>query len=703
MRILLGTILFANPALAIGVLALAVPLVIHLLTRRTPRSIIFPSLRFLKAARAHQSRIYNLRHILLLLVRTVVLGLILLAFLRPAIMQGSGRKQDLQAGRTTVILIDVSASMEYRYAGVSPLTQAKAAATTLLDHYGKADRFNLIRVGATPDSSFDEPSDNLFLLRRDIRDASIRHECPDIGAAIAEATSQLKEAAGSKHICFISDFQRTNWSSVDFSRIEPDVELVFMPVGPEVAENCAVTEVAIRPGSPTVSEDIEIVCKVANYSDRPHRLPVELRFQDSENFRQELEIEAQSTVSTSFHLRIHQSGRYEGRVFIPEDGLEIDNQRHFILSVAEKVGVLVVTDEDRTREQSGVRLLINAINPFEENRLAAAVATVVPSSELTTATLSAAQVVVLSDIHELSRRSGQALLDYLSSGGSIVYFHVSSAGSQNLDHLAAWSEGNLTLPFKLTSQIDLSAQGGHASLGQANFDNDILRKFRESPELGELRFQRFFGTERVKQKGQILLQYDDGNIAMAQTTVGGGTLLLCNFSCSLSSSDLARNTVFVPLIHEIIKGLRPSAGHRNAFLVGEPCYTTIEPVADTESVVFKRPSGEPVEGNLDKGQGGTAVFFPKTTACGFYRVYAGGKVAGSVAVNVDPLESNLEKLDVSQLKELSKAGPRAAFLASADAAGIEALLEGRPLWHYFLLAAIGMLCLEQVLTVVLRQ
>jgi len=703
MRILLGNILFANPALAIGVFALGVPLLIHLLTRRTPKNMIFPSLRFLRAARAHQSRLYNLRHILLLLVRTAVLLLILLAFLRPALMQGSGQKQDPQAGRTTMVLMDVSASMEYRYAGVSPLAQAKAAATTLLDHHGKADRFNLILMGATPNSSFDEPSDNLFLLRRDIRDASIRHECPDIGAAIAEAVSQLKGVSGSKHICFISDFQRTNWSSVDLTRIEPDTEMVFMSVGPDLAENCAVTDVAIRPGSPTISENIEVVCKVANYSDRPHRLPVELQFQDSESFRQELEIEPQSTVSTSFNLRIHQSGRYEARVFIPQDGLEIDNQRYFILHVAEKVGVLVVTDDDRNREQSGVRLLVNAINPFEENRLAAAVATIVPSSELTTAALSAAQVVVLSDVQELSRRSGQALLEYLKNGGSTVYFHVGPAGSQNLDHLAAWSEGNLTLPFKLTGQIDLSRQGGHANLGQANFDNDILRKFRESPELGDLKFQRFFSTERVKQKGQVLLQYDDGNIAMAQTTVGGGMLLLCNFNCSLNSSDLARNTLFVPLVHEIIKGLRPSAGRRNAFLVGEPCYTTIEPVAETDSIVFKKPSGEAVEGNLDKGQGGTAVFFPKTNTCGFYRVYAADKVAGSVAVNVDSLESNLEKLDTSQLKELAKKGPRAAFLASADTAGIEALLDGRPLWHYFLLAAIGMLCLEQLLTMLLRQ
>jgi len=700
MRILLGNIWFANPALGIGVFALAVPLVIHLLTRRTPKNMIFPTLRFLLAARARQSRVYHLRHLLLMIARTVLLLLILLAFLRPSLIRG-GAKQDPQAGRTTIILMDVSASMEYRYAGVTPLAQAKAAAMILLDHHNKADHFNLILMGATPDNSFDEPSDNLFLLRRDIQGASVTHEYPDINAAIAEAVSELRNVSGSRHICFISDFQRSNWASVDFSRIEPDTELLFMPVGPDREENCAITDVSIRPGSPTVGESIEIVCKAANYSDRPRRLPLELKFQDGRSFKQELAIEPQSTVSTSFHLRIHQSGQYEGHLTIPEDGLNVDNQRCFILTIAEKINVLVVSDEDPKQTQSGLRFLLNAINPFEETRYAAAVASVIRSGEVTAAALSSAQVVVLSDIQELSRKSGEALLKYLKDGGSAAYFHVGQAGSQNLDHLAAWSQGDLALPFKLTGQIDLSERKSHATWAQGNFDHEILRKFKESGELGDLKFQRFFSTQRVKQKGQVLLQYDDGNIAMAQTTVGGGTLLLCNFSCSLDCSDIARHTLFVPLVHEIIRGLRPSTGRRNAFLVGEPCYTTIPPVPEAAAVTFKNPAGEPVEGSLDKAQGGTAVFFARTKACGFYRVHVADQVAGSVAVNVDPLESNLERLDVSQLKELAK-GPRTAFVAASDAAGMETLLEGKPLWHYLLLAAIGMLCLEQLMTLLLR-
>ncbi|UCD48907.1 MAG: BatA domain-containing protein [Phycisphaerales bacterium] len=691
-----------NPALWVGVAALAVPLAIHLLTRRTPKNMTFPTLRFLRAARAHQSRLYHLRHLLLLLTRMALLLLILLAFLRPVLMQGARRKATSQTGRTMLILMDVSASMGYVQAGVSPLAEARAAVLEILDHHEAGDRVNLILMKVAPDASFDEPSDNLFLLRRDLANAAAVPERPDINAAIAEAVSQLKGVTeGRRQIYFISDFQRTNWSSVNFDQVDADTELLFVPVGPERGENCAITDVALRPAAPTVSEDVEIVCKVTNYSDRPRRLPLQMRFRDGEDFQQEVRLEPRATVSSSFHLRIHDAGQYEGQVFIPEDGLKVDDRRSFVLDVAEKVRVLVVSDDDPRVKETGAAFLRRAINPFAQKRNAAVVSSVVSSRDVDKSDLARAQVVILSGIHELSRRSGEAILEYLETGGSVAYFHVASAASQNLERLAAWSEGNFVLPFELSGQIDLSRQEGYATLAQANFDHRILRKFRDSADLGDLRFHRFFSTERVKNKGRVLLRYDDGNIAMAETLVGPGVLLLCNFGCSLQHSDIVRHPLFVPLVHEIIRGLRPSMGRKNTFLVGQPCFTTLRPLTDNEKVVLRGPAGETVEGSVEANDDGVAVLFPKTSACGFYRAYVGEEIAASAAVNLDSLESNLERLDMAQLEELAQQ-PRATYLAAGDVAGIEGLLEGEPLWHYFLLAAVGLLFVEQVLVLLVR-
>ena len=69
MKAIIGAISFGNPALWIGSIALGVPILIHLLTRRTPKNMIFPTLKFIRAAKANQSNIHRLRHLLLLLLQ----------------------------------------------------------------------------------------------------------------------------------------------------------------------------------------------------------------------------------------------------------------------------------------------------------------------------------------------------------------------------------------------------------------------------------------------------------------------------------------------------------------------------------------------------------------------------------------------------------------------------------------------------------
>lgn len=705
MELLIGAIFFSNPALWIGSAAIGVPILIHLLTRRTPRDMVFPTLQFIRSAKANQSSIHRLRHILLLLVRTALLLLILLAFLKPILMRGAGfASKDDKAGKSAVILMDASASMGYSRGAVTSFSQAKVAALEILDHHNAKDHVNLILMGAVPQSSFDSLSENLFPLRMDVRDARLTEEHADINAGLAEAVRQIDSLpAARKEIYLISDFQRSNWSSVNFGIVSRNIELIFITVGPNNAENISITSVAVLPASPTVAEPAEILCKVANYGDRSCEVPLELMFEDGEVLSQQVVLGPRMTASASFRVRIHKSGRYECKLSIPSDGLDVDNKRFFTFSVTQAINILLVSDDASEKAKSGSLFLSRAINPFWEAQDATAVVSVIRSDQLSTLNVAGAQVVMLSGINELPRPAAEVLINYLRDGGSVVYFHVGGADAHNLKLLADVSEGDFVAPYTITGQIDLSLKGNYATLAEANFDHRLLSKFKESGELSDIQFYSFFSTERVKQKGQILLRYDDHNIAMAEKTVGSGTILLCNFGCSLDHSDIARHTLFVPLVHEIIKGLRPSAGARNSYEVGDQCSMTTTAVTKGDQVEFRSPADEVVDGNIEVGVSGAAVFFPKTKQCGFYRIYVGDESVGSVAVNVNPLESNLETLAVSQLRELAQSPGSNFHAAAGNQASINTLLAGRPIWHYFLLGAIGLLAFEQILVSVWKR
>jgi hypothetical protein len=705
MKSLMGVILFNNPALWIGAFALGIPVLIHLLTRRTPRDMVFPTLKFIRMAKANQSNLHRLRHILLLLLRTALFLFILLAFLKPIITESSDLiSQDPDAAKSAIILVDSSASMGYLNDGVTTFSKAKVAALEILDHYSTKDKLNLILMGAVPKVSFDSPTENLLILRKDIREAAPRPDYADINAALAEAVKQLDNIYGSKkEIYFVSDFQRTNWSSVNFSIVEEDTQMIFIPVGPEHASNCAITSVSVLPASPTVLEPVEIVCKVANYGDKPAKLPLELVFKDEKILPQEISIEPHSTASTSFRVRINNAGLYECRLRIPDDSLMVDNQRYFTFNVAQKVNILLVSDAKPDDAKAGSRFLDRAINPFVEEQEATVITSVVRSNQLDKLNTASAQVIVLSEINELTREKALILIEYLRDGGSIAYFHVGGASAHNLKLLTDVSEGDFDAPYTLTGQIDLSLKDDHAVLAGANFDHRILRKFKETGELGNFKFYRYFTTERVKQKGQVLLSYDDGNIAMAEKTVGLGTMLLCNFGCSLESCDMPRHTLFVPIVHEIIKGLRPSADARSSFEVGHQCSMTTDQVKQNEPVELKDPDDKVVNGTLDISDSGAFIFFPRTQKCGFYRIFAKENCVGSVAVNVNPLESNFEALSISQLEELAKMSRAELHAAAGNQSSISELLNGKQLWHYFLLIAIALLALEQLFVMILKR
>ena len=59
-----------------GAGARAAPLLIHLLTRAAQRTVMFPTLQFLRRTLARQSKLLRLRHLVLLLLRMLLLALL---------------------------------------------------------------------------------------------------------------------------------------------------------------------------------------------------------------------------------------------------------------------------------------------------------------------------------------------------------------------------------------------------------------------------------------------------------------------------------------------------------------------------------------------------------------------------------------------------------------------------------------------------
>src|SRR5690242_21788106 len=76
---------FLHPVALLGLAAAAIPALLHLLERRIPPEAEFPPLRYLSEAERQSARRLRLRHVLLLLLRTALIVLIVLAAARPLV------------------------------------------------------------------------------------------------------------------------------------------------------------------------------------------------------------------------------------------------------------------------------------------------------------------------------------------------------------------------------------------------------------------------------------------------------------------------------------------------------------------------------------------------------------------------------------------------------------------------------------------
>ena len=71
---------FLHPVVLVGLVAAAIPALLHLLERRVPPEAEFPPLRYLTEAERQSARRLKLRHLLLLLLRTALIAFVVVSY-----------------------------------------------------------------------------------------------------------------------------------------------------------------------------------------------------------------------------------------------------------------------------------------------------------------------------------------------------------------------------------------------------------------------------------------------------------------------------------------------------------------------------------------------------------------------------------------------------------------------------------------------
>lgn len=307
---------FLSPLLLVLGAGAIVPLLLHLMRRRTGVRIEFPAARYLVRAEQEHSRQLKLRHLLLMLLRVLAITCIALAAARPVsrlIPQGGAH-----APAAVAIVLDNSLSASAIVGGRSVLDGLKDGAATAISRLSGSDRAWLITAdgavqGGTPAS-----------VRAALARVKALGGAGDPPAAVARAASLVSNAArttaGDAVVGVLTDGQATTWGNtgpgVDAGAARVIVLVPSLPPPP----NHAVTDVEARPDRWTPRGEVAV------------------RFSgvaDSATYRIDLGTRtlARGTVSSDAAVSVHaappERGWVGGSVELEPDELRADDIRHF--------------------------------------------------------------------------------------------------------------------------------------------------------------------------------------------------------------------------------------------------------------------------------------------------------------------------------------------------------------------------------------
>ncbi|MBK1853470.1 BatA and WFA domain-containing protein [Verrucomicrobiaceae bacterium 5K15] len=665
--------LLANPAwlwlLSLGL----VPVLVHLFARSNPPKYAFSSTEFLRRILKKTARMRKPQDWLLLLLRTLAVLALLFVFLQP-LLTGGG--EALPGKKTTVYLIDRSASMACKEGASSRFDGACAKAVELMDSAG-GDDANVVWIDAQPEAVFPQPGQNIAYLQDALKRGSGRAEQGAIAAALSLALGQLNLVEGARELVIISDFQASAWKEFQL-QVPKDIKVVKVRVGDEDTGNLAVSELFATPSNPVVGQDVVMVCRLRNFSDTPRRTTLYLESGGGRQSR-DVEVPAWGEAEANFSSHFASPGQVQLSASIGEDAFTGDNTRHALVQVRDTLKMVSLPAAKGSAREQAVEVLDRLAASLEWLDHSVVESGALPSSD-------SADFVF---VHAWDGENTEAL-KALAAAGTSVFVHP-AAGVTLTD-----CQSLLDVPVSSGSQpLAMDTKGSwKAGISRKSDANAKVFELFKTGEFGNPAAGSF--KERLRlpsawpETVTHLIDYNDdvpGLLAAPAANV-----IIWNLPLSNSLSSWSGQSSFVPFMGELLLNSRASQkGVSAEVLPGTPLsWAPGEGVTPDSVTLFDDANtAQPTETRMTAT--GAQLTSTGTAAPGVYQWKIGDGLAHVQVSNFPATESDLRLMDPAEVQG-------GEVVDSQQLLRRAALGDGIPLWPWFLCAAFLFLILESLVS-----
>lgn len=668
---------FLYPTFLWALLALAIPIIIHLFYFRRFKKVYFTNVKFLKEVKEETSNRSRLKNLLTLLMRLLAMAFLAFAFAQPFIPLDS----EVKKGQKSVsVFVDNSFSMNALSEDVPLLEKAKQRGREIISAYQDEDRFQILT------NDFEGRHQRLMSKEDALTFIDEIKTSPAVRSLsnVLARQKQVLEARDENNISYlISDFQKNIMDIQDYA--DTTVSLNLVPLQSVQEKNISIDSCWFDAPVQMINQTNKLIVRLRNHSDDPaDNLRLSLQYDGEEKPVGALSIPPNTYVTDTVNFTIQRTGWHQAKLSITDYPVQFDDHYFFSFQVAELINVLAINE-------SSINKYLNAAfvgTPFFklENRL---------GSNLDYSQFPNYQLIILNGLTNISSGLSFELNQYTKNGGNLLIFPNKEVNIPTYK--------NFLNAFQANELVALEEQ--EKEVGRINYEEfvfkDVFANRRNNLKLPVTKVS-YKITTLSRNKEEKLLTYRDGSSFLSKYSFDKGNLYLCAAPLEEDYSNLVKNgEIFIPMLYKM--AISTGKEQPIAYTIGKNAYLEVDnqQLLGAESVYKIKGTGEEFIPEQRKIESKVVLgVYDQIKEAGFYDLFIKeGEDKANFAFNFNRKESKLDYWSEADLKSI--VGTNVTVLTSNTTTDYEQLIgernEGIPLWRWAIILALVFLGIEGLL------
>ena len=673
---------FNHPEFLYGLLAVLIPVIIHLFNFRRYKKLWFSNIDFLKNITAQTRKQNKLKHLIVLLLRMLAVALIVLAFAGPQLNRNRSRALPT-AGGLTAVYVDNSFSMTAEGEEGRLFDEAVNNARDLIKFSPRDKRFVLLTNDV-------RPSQRRVLNKEEVMNELDRLAVSPANKKISSVANTAGSIANEKNypaykMYLFSDFQK---NSTDLKMLNKDTSAYFylFPLMHLQKRNIYIDSCWLTGPVMITGRKAELKVRIRNSSETDYeKIPLKLRIDNQQKAVAGVDIKAGGFEQVTMSFTPRTTGWHYGLFEIEDYPITFDDKLYFAFHVKSHLNILEI---GANGQSDALALFYGSDSLFRYEKM--------DYRRVQFDKLSQYNLIILNSLPVISNGLAEQLKSIVNAGANMIFIPAATEDKTDENQLLSLF-GNM----RIGSLVEGQSRVVGVKTTYPMF-SDAITKIPDNADLPVV-YQHFRYSYTIKSGVESLVTLLDGDDFLLTKKAGKGRLFLLSAPLDKSFGNFATHALFVPVMY-------------GAAVSGEAYTKLFRVIGKDDKVVLDNLSQLPGTDQpfVIRAHKGEYSFIPGQQVIngkllldlhdgiekdGFYDLMLQDKKQYVLAYNYDRSESQLDFYTADELNEqIDTEGIKNTEVLSTGSPGYMEMLntvhKESQLWKLFIIFALLMLLSE---------